>query len=133
MAKEKLGLVQSLYYPLESSLIETKETKKKIVRSQTNEINEDLVYQDKTMKHILIKVEDNGEIEVFHMKGLLTVNKKINKHKEFLTNPLLKDPKKRGQIIIDEIGTNKSKKILQKKMQSSIQSEQLGNLNQFQE
>jgi hypothetical protein len=120
MTKEKLGLVQSLYYPLESPLIETKENKKKIIRSQTNEINEDLVYQDKTMKHVLVKVEDNGEIEVFHLKGLLKVNKKINKHKEFLTNPLLKDPKKRGQIIVDEIGTNKSKKILQKKLQSSI-------------
>lgn len=60
------------------------------------EIHEDLTEYNKDMRHILIILNDDGTREIHWIKGEILVNKKINKHREYLSNPLLKDPKKRS-------------------------------------
>lgn len=61
MANNKFGIINSLYYPLDSSLIETKENSNIQLKSQLNEIHDDLTHLDKNMRHILVIVNDDGE------------------------------------------------------------------------
>ncbi len=58
-----------------------------------------------------MQMNPDGSRNFYTIDNLHVVNKKIKKM-NFVSNDLLKDRKTRAMVVVEEIGTNKSKKIL---------------------
>lgn len=58
-----------------------------------------------------MRVDSNDNLEFYSFNKIHLINKKIKKQ-GYKSSELLKDRATRSQVIVQEIGTNKSKKIL---------------------
>jgi hypothetical protein len=62
-------------------------------------------------KFVLMRLDEDQNRTFFTFNGVHLINKKIKKI-SYVSNELLKDRKTRAMVVVEEIGTNKSRKIL---------------------
>ena len=107
MSFGKLKLCFSYFDHINQDLQIKESNGKEILMSNYGEINESIGGQSYAEKYVLMRLDEDDNQTFYALDNIQTVNKKIKKQ-GFVPNDLLKDRKTRTQVVIEEIGTNKS-------------------------